>query len=363
MPAGGEPPALTFTTAQLASMLGAELRGPGDVVLDDIGPIDDAGPRALTFVRDARYARRWPGSRAGAALVSRALLEEPAASALVATDARALLVVDDAERALMALLAQAEALLPRTTLEGVHPSAAVDPTAEVAPGAALGPHASVGAGSSVGAGAVLHAGVRVGLGVRIGEGTELRAGVVVEDRCVIGRRCLLHPGAVIGADGFGYQPGGPGVGPIKIPHLGAVVIGDDVEIGANTTIDRGKFGPTRVGDRTKIDNQVQIGHNCVIGEECILCGCVGVAGSVTLGDRVTIAGGGMIGDNLEIGDGATIAGGAGVMRNVPPGEVWMGLPARPVRSFLRSVATLNALPQTVREFRERERDRGQEGAG
>jgi len=161
---------------------------------------------------------------------------------------------------------------------------------------------------------------------------------------------------VIGADGFGYRPSVDGRSLVKIPHIGNVVIGDGVEIGANSTIDRGKFGSTRIGDGTKIDNLVMIGHNCEIGRSCILCAFVGLSGSVVLGDGVTLAGAAGVADNCQIGDGATLGGGAGVIGNVPPGVTWTGMPARDARKYMRNIAALDRLPEILKKLKPLLRD-------
>jgi UDP-3-O-[3-hydroxymyristoyl] glucosamine N-acyltransferase len=199
----------------------------------------------------------------------------------------------------------------------------------------------------------LRAGVRIGRDVRVGEGSDLHPNVVVEERCVIGRGVIIHAGAVIGADGFGYRPSEDGRSVVKIPHIGWVEVHDGVEIGACTTIDRGKFGPTVVGVGTKIDNQVQIGHNCRIGRACIICGAVGIAGSVEVEDGVTIGGGAGIRDNIRIGAGAKLAAGVGLMHDVPPGETWLGAPARRFDDAMRDFAAARDLSVTLRDIRKR----------
>ncbi|MFM9957655.1 MAG: UDP-3-O-(3-hydroxymyristoyl)glucosamine N-acyltransferase [Phycisphaerales bacterium] len=345
-------PAFTprWTSAGLASRLGAELRGPGDVALNRLDTLEDAGPDAVTFIREAKHAARWSASRAGAALVSRRAFDEAgAAFAGEPTAGRAVLIVPDADRAMIELLTElAPNPLAAPTTPGhrsIHPEARVDPTAQ------LGAHVVVGPGSVIGPGSVLHAHVVIGSRVTIGAGTVLHPCVVVQDGCSIGSGCILHPGVVVGSDGFGYRPSPDGKGILKIPHIGNVEIGDAVEIGANTTIDRGKFGATRIGSMTKIDNLVQIAHNCRIGRACFICGCSGLAGSVTLEDGVTLAGGVAIGDGRTIGRGATIGARSGVMDNVPPGETWLGAPARPMRQTLRTIAAMDQLPELLREAR------------
>lgn len=338
------------TTGELAQRLGAELVGPGDLVIRRVDALDHADGATLTFIRDEGYAGAWAGSAAAAAVVTRGITPDGHDDAT-----RALLMVDDADRAMLSLL---ELLTPahHDPAPGVHPSAVVDPEAELGEGVRVGPGVCIGPGTRVGAAAVLGPGVCLGAGVAVGDGCDLRAGVVVEDRCVLGRGVIIHPNTVIGADGFGYRPAEDGRGVVKIPHAGWVEIGDEVEIGACTTIDRGKFGPTVVGDGTKIDNQVQIGHNCRIGRGCIICGAAGIAGSVEIGDGVTVGGGAGIRDNLKIGPGASLAAFVGLMHDVPAGETWLGAPARRFDGAMRDFAAARGLSETLRGIGKRLKD-------
>jgi len=347
MPVRTEINAIELTTGEMAARLGAELVGPADLPISRLDALDRADERTLTFIRDARNAARWSESRAAAAIVTRGVELEGHDAAT-----RALLYVDDADHALIGVL---ESHAPaHAGPRGRHPSASVDPSAEVDPTVVMGPGVVIGARTRVDADVILNANVVLGADVVVGAGSDLRAGVVIEDRCVIGRRVIIHPNAVIGADGFGYRPapkgenGEPGL--LKIPHAGAVEIGDDVEIGACTTIDRGKFGSTIVGAGTKIDNLVVIGHNCRIGRCCIICGACGVAGSVVMGDGVTLGGGVGIKDNLTIGAGASIGARAALMDDVPPGEVWAGYPAAPIRETMRVVAATRRLPDLLKRL-------------
>lgn len=344
-------------------MLGAELIGDGSVEFKTLGSIESAGPDALTFVRSPKFAHKWPGSKAAAVLVSREVYSDPS-SPIEPGDGRAVLVVEDADLAMIQLLDAAAETVLRRPEPGVHPSAAIDPGATVGREVFIGAGASVGPGSSIGDGARLDPGVRIGADVRIGAGCDLRSNVVVEDRCVLGERVIVHPCTVIGADGFGYRPDPAGGGVLKIPHIGAVELGDDVEIGANSCIDRGKFSNTRVGRGSKIDNLVQIGHNVVIGRGTVICGCTGIGGSSRVGDGVTIGGACAIHDGVTIGDGATLAARSGVMADIPAGVVYGGVPAGPVRDSIRQMACVRYLPELVRDYRQRMKQEGgvEEGA-
>lgn len=311
--------------ASLAALTKATLVGDGSVRIARLASFDTATSGSLTFVRSADFAGRWASCGASAALITPELATRVEATGGV-TSGRALLVVPDVDLAMIELLTVfAPAAVARQA--GVHASAVVHPSARVAATAHVGPHCVIEEGAVIGERCVLHGQVTVGPGARIGDGTTLHSGVRVLDRCEIGRVCILHANVVIGADGFGYRPRPDGRGLLKVPHIGNVVIGDDVEIGAGTCIDRGKFGATTIGSGTKIDNLVQIGHNCVVGRSCVICGNTGLAGSVTVGDGVVLGGGVCVADNLSIGSGAKIAGMAGVMNDVPAGATYIGAPA------------------------------------
>lgn len=339
------PPHPLRTTGSIAASIGAELIGPSDLVIDEVNSIDQAGERSLTFIRSSKYASQWSASRAAAALVTRGVPVEGHDPAR-----RALLVVDNADAAMLGLLRLFTPSKPRPT-PGVHPTALVDPTATIGQGVHIGPFCIVGAGSTIGDGSVLASHIYIGDNVSIGAITTLHPGVRILENCTVGSACILWPNVVIGADGFGYIPAPDGRGLLKVPHIGGVTIGDAVEIGAGSCIDRGKFGQTTVGDGTKIDNHVQVGHNVIIGRACIVCGMTGIAGSVTLGDGVVIAGHVGITDNISIGAGATITAKSAVMRNVPPGQVWFGYPARPHLEHKRALALMYKLPALNRAVR------------
>lgn len=337
-------PGILFTSGELAARLKGELRGSASINIRGLESLENAGSEQLSFIRDAKFWPRWTASKCGTTLVSRRAAE----SAPPPGD-RALIIVPDADAAIIHLLST---LAPAARYApGTHESAVIDPTAVVSPAAHIGAGVVIGPGSFVGEGAAVLAGSVLGANVTIGRHSILHPNVVVMDRCALGEHVVLHPGVVIGGDGFGYYPDPRTNMPMKIPHIGNVVIEDHVEIGSNTTIDRGKFGATRIGAGTKIDNLVQIGHNCVVGKCCIICGMCGLAGSVILGDRVTLAGGVGVADHRTIGDGATIGGRSGVVDDVPPGETWLGSPARPAKESLRIIATINQLPDLAAELR------------
>jgi UDP-3-O-[3-hydroxymyristoyl] glucosamine N-acyltransferase len=299
----------------------------------------------LTFIRSPKFAAQWGASRAVAALVSKGV-EVPGHD----PKRRALITVDNADVAMAQVLGMFAPKVHGPAL-GVHPTAAVDPTAQIGQAASIGAMCVVGPRTRVGDGAVLHARVTLGADVMVGPQTVLHPGVVMYDRCTIGARSILHANVVIGADGFGYVPDPAGRGLIKLPHIGTVEIGNMVEIGAGTCVDRGKFGATTIGDMTKIDNLVQIGHNVQVGRACIICGSCALAGSVVLEDGVILAGQVGIQDGKRIGTRAIISAQSGVMDDVPPGEVWFGTPAGRHKDQMRSYVALRHLSDHMREIR------------
>lgn len=219
------------------------------------------------------------------------------------------------------------------TAAGVHATATVHELAHVSPTASVAAGAVIEADARVGPGSVIGAGSTIGARSVIGTDCLVHAGVHIYHDVTVGDRVILHSGAVLGADGFGFASAPSGI--MKIEHLGQVSISDDVEIGANSTVDRGTLGPTVIGPRTKIDNLVQIGHNVRIGSDCLIAGQAAIGGSTVLGDRVTLAGNAALSDHIEIGDGATVGGLSGVSKNIPAREIWFGTPAMPHRAFAR----------------------------
>ncbi len=330
----------SLTTGQIAELVNADLQGRDDVVIVRLSGLHEAVAGDLCFIRSSEFADQWKNSNASAALVTRDVEVTPRPDTT-------LLIVDDADRAMIMLLDRVAATQTKIQV-GVHPTAIVDPSAVIAPDAYIGPHCVIGAGVTIAAGAQLMSRVCVGNECTIGEATVFHPGVVLYDRTVIGERCLLHGNVVIGADGFGFRPDPSGTGLIKVPHIGHVDIGDDVEIGAGSCVDRGKFGATTIGTGTKIDNLVQIGHNCAIGAHCVICGHSGIGGSTTLGGGVTLGGKVGLPDNLTVGAGATLGGGSLAHEDIPPGEVWIGVPAQRARDAMACHAVFRKLPQLSR---------------
>jgi UDP-3-O-[3-hydroxymyristoyl] glucosamine N-acyltransferase len=299
---------------ELVERFGGHLAGDPDIEVTGIAPLQDAGAGHISFLSNSKL--RALAAQSGAAALILSPLDDPAVAATY-TGAR---IVTSNPYAYFARAAQyfvaLEAVVPAP---GIHPSAVVAGTAEIDPGAHIGPHVTVEDGAVVKAGAVIDPGCFIGRGAEVGEGTHLFANVTFHAGCRIGARGIIHSGAVIGADGFGFASEGGKY--IKIPQTGRVVIGDDVEIGANTSIDRGALADTVLEDGVKLDNQIQIGHNCHIGEHTAMAGCVGVAGSAKIGRHCTFGGAAMVLGHLEIADNVHISSGTMVSRSVlEPGQ-------------------------------------------
>jgi UDP-3-O-[3-hydroxymyristoyl] glucosamine N-acyltransferase len=335
-----------LTVGGLAEHLGAELVGDPDGQLSGAAPLETAKAGELSFLARRKYLAYLGATRATAVIVGRELGELPEVPGQTA-----LLWVDDAHAALADALIL---LYPESSRPG-----GIAPTAVLAPGVELGQDVAIGPHTVIGAGAKLGDRVRIGANCTIGERTEVGADTEIKEQvCLypnttLGARCIIHSGARIGVDGFGYvlQEGRHR----KISQVGRCVIEDDVEIGANTCIDRGSVGETRIGAGTKIDNLVHIAHNVRVGRGCIIVAQVGIAGSTTVGDGVALAGQvGIIG-HLDIGDGAKVAAQAGVSHDIPAGETWFGYPARPLTQVMRASAAFLRLPELVRRMQRLEK--------
>lgn len=349
------------TSSQLAVLVGGALEGAGDIAFTGLSSLADATEHEATFITSDAHAKLWEHSRARIAIVGNQvksqLSNSPTKSALSSTStqsaqtqARALIRVDNADLAVAKVL---EVFAPPTTLPavGAHASAVIDASAIIGKDARIGALVSVGSGSHIGNGCVLHAGARIASNVTLGEGCVIHSNAFIDERCVLGARVIIHASAVIGGDGFGYRPAADGKSLTRIPHTGNVVLDDDVEIGANTCVDRAKFGSTKIGAGTKIDNLCQIAHGCRIGRMTVIAGMSGLAGSVTVGNGVQIGGYCGIGDHKTIGDGARLAAKSAVMNDIPAGATWGGMPAQDIREELRVIAAIRKLPQWSRKLR------------
>jgi UDP-3-O-[3-hydroxymyristoyl] glucosamine N-acyltransferase len=328
-----------LTAQAVADLVGGRLLGDGGVVVSSVGPIDRAGSGALTMAVSPRYAAALAGSAAAVVLVPPALAEAPARPS-------ARVVVDDPYGAMVRVIRRL--FPPRDPPSGVDPTARIGAGTRLGDGVSIGPHAVLGRDVRLGDRCHLGPGVILGDGVVVGEDTRMDARVVCYDGARIGRRVVLKAGAVIGGDGFGYLSRGGAHE--RIPHVGACIIGDDVEIGSNSTVDRGSLDDTVIGRGTKLDNLVHVGHNVRIGERCLLMAGVGVAGSTRLGNDVVLAGHVGVTDHLTIGDRVQVAAKSAVIGNVPADSVLSGNPARPNRQVLRAHAALYRLAPLVGEL-------------
>jgi UDP-3-O-[3-hydroxymyristoyl] glucosamine N-acyltransferase len=344
---GGEG-GIVLTADAIARAVGGRVVGDATAVVHGVAPLDRATEHDLTFLATSRHVPALAGSRAAVLLVSPELAETPGR-------VRARVIVADPQAALVSLLPRfARHSVPR---DGVHETAVLGRGARLGRRVSVGAYAVIGDGASLGDGVIVDAQCVVAAGVQVGEGSRLLPHVTLHTGTELGRRVTVQAGARIGCDGFGYifRNGRHE----KIPHVGRCIIGDDVEIGANTTIDRGSVGDTVIGAGTKIDNLVHIAHNCRIGKNCLFAAQVGLAGSVVVEDGSVLGGQVGVADHQTIGAGARIAGQAGVFGDVPAGQTWSGYPARPHRDALRAQAALFRLPPLLKRI---ERLLGGEGA-
>lgn len=336
---------MPFTAAEIATHLGGEVVGNPATQLNGFAPADRAQAGDLTFAENEEFLRSAAQSAASAIIVGEQ----------VKIVGKVLIRVANARIAFAKALALffPEPVLPA----GIHPTAVVAATAQIDPTAHIGPGCVVGQRTRVGARAVLHAGDVVGDDCRLGEDTVLFPNVTLYARSELGNRVRVHAGTVIGSDGFGYVQD-KGIHR-KVPQIGNVIIGDEVEIGANVTIDRGALGPTAIGKGTKIDNLVQIAHNVQIGEHCLVVAQVGIAGSTRLGNYVVLAGQVGLAGHLKLGHQVTVAAQSGVMHDIPDGATWLGSPAQPDRLAKRQMIAMQQLPELIRRVRELERKLGE----
>jgi UDP-3-O-[3-hydroxymyristoyl] glucosamine N-acyltransferase len=333
---GGEG-ARVLTAAAVAQAVGGVLHGDGDAMVTGIAPLDRAEAHQLTFLATAKYASLFAETGAGVALVAPELADLPAR-------VRARIVVAKPHDAMLSLLAS---LYPAAThATGIHPTAVIGRGVRLGDDVSIGPYVVVGSGARLGARVRIEAGVEVGAGVVVGDDCRIFHGVTLYPGTALHERVRIHAGARLGSDGFGYVFRGGAHE--KIPHVGRCIVESDVEIGANTTIDRGSIDDTVIGAGTKIDNLVHIAHNVRVGRLCLIMAQVGIAGSVRVEDGCILAGQVGISGHHTIGAGARLAAQAGVFGDIPAGETWSGYPARPHREALRAQAALFKLPSLIR---------------
>jgi UDP-3-O-[3-hydroxymyristoyl] glucosamine N-acyltransferase len=324
---------------EIAEHLNAGFEGAGDLEISGVAPLESAGPRDMAFIGSRKAAAHAGQSRAGCLLVTP---EFPAG--------RTVIRVADPRGGLASVIGL---LYPRPPIiPGAHPTAVIAPDAEIAHSAAIGPYAVIRARAQIGERTTIGPNCTVGPDTRIGADCLLHAHVTIYEHVSIGDRAVLHSGCVLGADGFGFVRGPDGYR--KFPQIGRVEIGDDVEIGANTCIDRAALGVTRIGDGVKLDNLVHIGHNCSIGRHVVIAAQTGLSGSVVVEDYAVIGGQVGIGDKARIETGAVLGSGCGILTSkiVRKGQLVWGTPARPLKEHLEQLASLSRLPKLRREISE-----------
>ena len=323
--------ALKRTVTELAGYLGGVVQGDGDVLISGLGALETAGPDALTFLANPRYASKVAETSAGAVLLA------PGGERYGRT------AIEVANPYLgFAKLLTLFYTSPHEPV-GVLPGAIVSDTATIGEGASIYPGACIGRNVVVGKRTVIYSGAVLYDNVIIGEECTIHANAVVRERCRIGNRCIIQPGAVIGSDGFGYAPDGSGY--YRIPQIGVVVLEDDVEIGANSCIDRAAIEVTLIRRGTKLDNLVQIAHNCQIGEDCMIVSQVGISGSTKIGNHVTLAGQVGVAGHLTIGDNVLVGAQSGVPSSLPANAAYSGTPTMPHREWLKSAMVVPRLPE------------------
>ena len=329
---------MALSIAQAATLVGGELCGDGSATISTALPLVEAGPGSITFLADPNGRLKLLDCKAAAVITPMAIDEAP----------MPIIRVERPMDAMLRIAAALRPLLPKPA-PGIDPRAAIDHTAGIGPDCHVGPFAVIEAGAVLGARCIIHAHAVVRAECEIGDDVEIHPHAVLYPRTIVGDRSVIHAGAVIGKEGFGFRF--LGERHERVPQLGCTAIGADVEIGAGSMIDKATFGATRVGDGTKLDNQVQIGHNCRIGTRNLLVAQVGMGGSCSTGDRVVIAGQAGIADHVAIGDRAVLGAHSGVHADIPADATVMGAPARPEREAKRILLSLGKLPDLIREMR------------
>lgn len=341
---------MEFSAGQIAAVLGGELRGNAAVQVSDVAPIESAQPHHLSFITDEKYLPLLETSHAGVILISKGL--EP--NGLEAKDGQAVILVENARGAMGQLLSMvAEVMYPAR--RGVEQPSFVSEGVAVPEDAYIGAFAYVGKNVRLGAGVQLYPQVYIGDNVSIGDGCILYPGVKVYANCRIGKGCILHSGVVVGSDGFGFEPDSEGINR-KIPQIGNVVIEDDVEIGANTTVDRAMMGSTIIRRNAKIDNLVQVAHNVEVGASTFLCAQVGIAGSSKVGSHCILTGQVGVAGHIEITDNCIFGAQTGVAGSVRTPGLYQGSPAMDASKWRRSIVGFKQLPDIMKRLQEIERN-------
>jgi UDP-3-O-[3-hydroxymyristoyl] glucosamine N-acyltransferase len=325
----------SFSIEELSEKLGGTIVGTTTQQITGPEEIQLASNTQITFIGNKKYSKQWETSAACAAVINEDIDLQPGEN-------KAFIKVKNADLAMVTVL---ELFLPASPVfdDAIHPTAVIHASATIGTNCNIGAGCYVGKNVSLGSNVILYPNTTILDDVSIGNNTTIWSGTVIRERCIIGNHCILHNNVSIGADGFGFRPSADGKGLLKIPHIGTVIIGNGVEIGANSCVDRGKFSATIVGDGCKIDNLVQIGHNSKMGRSCIMAGASGLAGSVTLGDGVIVGGGACISDHVTLGNGVQVGGCSGVINDFEDGKKLLGYPAVEARDALKQWVVIRKL--------------------
>lgn len=337
----------TATVGQLAELVGGDVRGDSQIKISDGKSIEKAGPHDIAFAEDAKNIKKMPGCKAAAVVVPRAIADT------IPSDGTgpALILVDQPQEQFLKIVGHFRPVR-RRSFTGVSEAAHVSPSAQIGDNTNVAPFSVIGDDVVIGENCDIHAGVSIGAGCRLGDGVTLHANAVLYHDVIIGDNVIVHASAVLGADGFGYRLEDGRYE--RLHHFGAVRIDNNVEIGAGTTIDRAMIGETVIGEGTKLDNLVMIGHNCEIGRHNAMAAHVGVAGSVTTGDYVICAGQVGIADHVHIGEKCVLGSKSGVPKDIPAGGTYFGIPAQEATEAMRSIMAMRKLPAMRQSLRELE---------
>lgn len=336
---------MEFSAEQIAGVLQGEVVGDASATVSTFAKIEEGMPGALSFLGNPKYAHYIYNTESSIILVTRDFKPEQEVKAT-------LIRVDNPYEALATLMQMVEQAKPKKT--GIHPTAVVAESAIVAEDVYVGPYAVIGEGTTVGGGTMIHPHVCVGDGVKIGNDCVLYPHATVYDGCVMGNRCVLHAGSVLGADGFGFAPSNDGYE--KIPQIGIAQLEDDVDLGANTCVDRATMGRTIVHKGVKLDNMVQVAHNCEVGAHTVMSAQVGIAGTTKIGEWCMFGGQVGLAGHLEIGDKVQIGAQSGIPGNVKSGSQIMGTPAMPHRDYFKAMAVVRTLPEMRRTVNRLEKE-------
>lgn len=338
---------MQFSAEQIAGLLGGDIIGNPQAAVSDVSKIEEGRPGTLCFLGDEKFLKYLPETQATIVLMNRSLKFEGETAAT-------LILVDNARGAVAMLMRMVqEVLQPRK--KGVEQPCFIAEGVEIPEDAYVGAFSYIAKGAKIGKGAQIYPQCYIGENVKIGDNTLLYAGVKVYYNCVIGKNCILHSGAVIGSDGFGFEPDEQGVLQ-KVPQIGNVVLGDDIEVGANTTIDRAMMGQSTIGDNTKIDNLVQLGHNAVIGKSNVFCSQVGVAGSTEIGDHCILAGQAGVAGHLKITSNCIFGAKSGIPKDVTKPGMYQGEVIQDALQWRRCVAAYKQLPDMLRTISRLEKE-------